>query len=89
MKIKRVVSGLILQGETIYFLNGYRVWINGVKSCIHVGDSIKVRRNWMDDTRDAALCELAYKIGTEPTGNIKIDPANENITKFLKVTNCI
>lgn len=89
MHITRVVTDLSTGPETIYFLNGRRVWINGKQSCMHVGTSISNRRNYMWDCRDRDLCALAYVIGTEPNGQHKIDPDSENIKTFLKTTKCL
>lgn len=93
MKIKRLVSGVTYNdgcSDTVYSLNGFRVWVDDDKLNTHVGTFLRgAYRLFMDDIRDPELAALAYALAHNDSGQLKIDPTNENIKNFLIVTKCI
>lgn len=84
MHIARVVTDVSAGAHTLrYYLNGERVFINRAKGLV------RINRGVFEVQGDTELFKLVEAIGLSDSGSIKLDPANTNITQFLKLTKCL
>lgn len=85
MHITRKIGSLSNGNNSLlYYLNDVQVYLLRDSCAVRVGphDSLL-------NVYDVDLLKLAEAIGLNNSGQLKIDPTNENTMTFLKVTKCI